>query len=106
MYDIALTRDLEANFFWSTFHNRPFCELATVANLRFAGIAAARGLKVEIVKTGSRSLSSRCSHRWFGGARIRELSVNAEASASITRRQARSSRQGCSQAAWSRTLRR
>jgi NADH dehydrogenase FAD-containing subunit len=27
----------------------------------FAGIAAARGLKVEIVKTVSRSLSSRCS---------------------------------------------
>jgi hypothetical protein len=30
---------------------------------RFAGIAAARGLKVEIVKTGSRSLSSRFSLR-------------------------------------------
>jgi hypothetical protein len=29
----------------------------------FAGIAAARGLKVEIVKTGSRSLSSRFSLR-------------------------------------------
>jgi hypothetical protein len=45
----------------------------------------------EIVKT-----RSRCSHRrWFSGARVCDVSVNAKAPASIARGQTRSSRQGC-----------
>jgi heterodisulfide reductase subunit A-like polyferredoxin len=41
----------------------PYKERVLIIGGGFAGIAAARGIKVEIVKTGSRSLSSRFSRR-------------------------------------------
>jgi heterodisulfide reductase subunit A-like polyferredoxin len=42
---------------------RPLEERVLIIGGGFAGIAAARRLKVEIVKTGSDTLSSRCSQR-------------------------------------------